>query len=159
MAVVPDGTGSRGKVICWCTFRISFCSVGGSRLKLSEVGWRIDVSGFVVQMYTALIATFERDRFFWHMRETNPKKLFIKIRFPVRYSNLISIFAVPSLILVLMVPQIDVYVLYANSIIYKLSFLKIYKLQIWPNLSQICSPRIVFFVKVWQSLCVYVRTW
>ena len=64
MAVVPGGTGSRVKVIRWWVFRISFCRVGGSCLKLSEVGWRIGVSEFVVQMYTALIATFERDNFF-----------------------------------------------------------------------------------------------
>ena len=35
--------------------RINSCSVGGSGSKLSEVGLRTCVSGFVILMYTALI--------------------------------------------------------------------------------------------------------
>ncbi len=48
-------------------------SVGGGCLKLLEVGRRIGVSEFVVQMYTALIATFKRDQIFWRIRERSPQ--------------------------------------------------------------------------------------
>jgi len=59
VAAVPGGTDLRVKRILLWVARINFCSVGGSYSKLSEFGWRAGVSGFVVQMYTALIATLE----------------------------------------------------------------------------------------------------
>ncbi len=37
VAAVPGGTGSHAKMIFWWVHRTSVCSIGGSRLKLSEV--------------------------------------------------------------------------------------------------------------------------
>ena len=42
-------------------------------MKLSEVGWRTGMSGFVVQMKTALIATFKIDRILLRVRERSPR--------------------------------------------------------------------------------------
>ena len=55
MAAVPGQIGSRAKTICLWLPRLNVCSVAGSGSKLSEVGLRTCVSGFVIQMYTALI--------------------------------------------------------------------------------------------------------
>jgi len=50
IAAVPSGTGSHTRMILWWIHSRSFCNVGGSRLKLSEVGFKTGMSGFVVQM-------------------------------------------------------------------------------------------------------------
>ncbi len=71
MAAVPGGTDLHAKRIFLWVARINVCS-GGSYSKLSEFGWRASVSGFVVQMYTALIATLERE-FLWRIRERSPR--------------------------------------------------------------------------------------